>query len=193
MKIFAQLINLVFHPVVLVSPVVFLIVLGSTNQFSDALFWALVSLGFVILISSYILIGMRFGFFTNFDVSKRQQRIYLFPAVIIAGLLYLLSIIYLKGPRELIISIVYFLVSVFVLAVVTLKIKASVHVGAITAGIVSTIYFFGSSYNFLLFLIPLMAWARIKQKRHTLKETIVGFLLGLLLAILGIFSVQYLL
>jgi len=64
-------------------------------------------------------------------------------------------------------------------------------VGSISAAIISSIYFFGTEYLFLLILIPIMIWARIKEKRHTFKETIVGLFLGLMLAIAGIFSVQY--
>ena len=125
-------------------------------------------------------------------MSKREQRIYLFPVVLFAGVTFLFSLIAFNGPRALFLAIIYFLISVAILALVNLKVKASIHVGSITAATVSAVYFFGDQYLFLLVLIPIMAWARVREKRHTLRETIVGFFLGFLLALFGIFSVQYL-
>lgn len=188
---FARLITFLFHPIVIVTPAVFLIVLATGYSVNEALLWSCIALGFVIFIALYILIGMKIGFFTNFDVSKREQRLYLFPLIILVGITFLFSLIVLNGPSSLFLAIIYFLVSVAVLALVTLKIKASVHVGSITAAIISAIYFFGVNYSVLLILVPIMAWARIKERRHTYKETIVGFVLGLLLALVGVFGVQY--
>ncbi len=190
--LFAKLVNIILHPVFLVSPAVYLIIIGTGGSVNIALFWSAIALGFVFFVSLYIFIGIKIGFFTNFDVSKREQRLYLFPVVIFCGVTFLFSLILFNGPRSLFFALIYFLLSVALLALVTIKIKASIHVGSITAGIVSAIYFFGAEYMFLLILIPIMAWARIREKRHTLKETIVGFLLGLMLALFGIYSVQYL-
>lgn len=192
MSLFAKLINFIFHPVVLIVPSVFFIIVASGNSIESAIFWSAIALGLVLFIALYILVGIKIGFFTNFDVSRREQRIYLFPVVLFAGVTFLFSLIAFNGPRSLFFAIIYFLISVAVLALVTLKIKASIHVGSITAATLSAVYFFGDKYFILLILIPIMAWARINQKRHTFKETIVGFILGFLLALMGIFSVQYL-
>ena len=192
MTIFAKLINFILHPVILIAPSVFFIIVASGGNIETALLWSGIALSFVLFISFYILIGIRIGFFTNFDVSKRKQRIYLFPVILFAGTTFLFSLIIFNGPKSLFLALIYFLISVAILALVNLKIKASIHVGSITAATVSVVYFFGDKYLFLIFLIPIMAWARINQKKHTLKETIVGFVLGFLLALFGIFSVQYL-
>lgn len=191
MIILARLITFFFHPIILIAPSVFLIISATGGSLDEALLWSGVALIFIVLIAAYILIGIRRGLFTNFDISKRKQRIYLFPLVIVAGIIFLFSLIAFNGPKSLLFAIIYFIISVVVLSLVTLRIKASVHVGGITVAIISAIYFFGNQYNLLLILIPVMAWARIIEKRHTLKETIVGFVFGFLLALIGIFSVQY--
>lgn len=191
MILFAKLINFILHPVILIVPSVFFVIVVTGGNIETALLWSGIALSFVLFITFYILIGIRVGFFTNFDVSNRKQRIYLFPVILFAGVTFLFSLIIFNGPRSLFFTLIYFLISVAILALVNLKIKASIHVGSITAATVSVVYFFGDKYFFLVLLIPIMAWARIKQKRHTLKETIVGFILGFLLALLGIFGVQY--
>lgn len=193
MERIAKIITFIFHPIVLVSPSVFFIIYISGSSLNESIIWTLTSMGFLLAIAAYIRVGMKAGFFSNFDVSKREQRVFLFPAILVAGLLFLTALLFFRGPLSLLYALVYFILSVAVLALVTLRIKASIHVGGITAAVVSIIYFFGDKYIFLLFIIPVMAWARIIEKRHTLKETLVGFLLGLLLALLGIFGVQYLL
>ena len=192
MIIFARIVTFLLHPIILVSPAVFFIVVASGYSVQTAVFWAAIAFLFVIFVALYILAGMKIGFFTNFDISKREQRIYVFPVIIVAGISYLVSLIVFNGPRSLFFAIIYFIISVAILALVTLKIKASVHVGGLTAALISAVYFFNSNYLYLLLLIPIMAWARIAEKRHTLKETVVGFILGLLLALVGIFIVQYL-
>lgn len=191
MILFAKIITFLLHPAVLVTPAVFVVIYGAGSSFSEAVLWSVVSLIFVLLISLYILIGVRLKVFTNFDVSKREQRVFLFPVILAAGIVFLFSLIYFNGPRSLLYALAYFIISVGILGIVTLKIKASVHVGALTAAIISSIYFFGDRYLFLLILIPIMAWARIIERRHTLRETVVGFLLGLFLALIGIIGVQY--
>jgi len=40
-------------------------------------------------------------------------------------------------------------------------------------------------------LVPLMAWARIVEKRHTLKETIVGGAMGVIFSFIAIYIVQF--
>lgn len=189
----ARIITFILHPIVLITPSIFVIITASGGTINEALLWSAISLMFTACIAAYIKIGMKMGVFSNFDVSKREQRIYLFPAILLAGFVFLASLLVFGGPIALLYALVYFIISVSVLAIVTLRIKASIHVGSITAAVVSIIYFFGDKYLILLLIIPAMAWARIIEKRHTFKETVVGFILGLLLALLGIIGVQYLL
>lgn len=64
--------------------------------------------------------------------------------------------------------------------------------GSLTAVIISAIYYFGNSFLPFLILIPVMAWARIIEKRHTFRETVAGFIMGAILAFAGIIVVYYL-
>ncbi len=187
----AKFITFIFHPMVLVAPAVFFIILGSGGDYYLALLWSGITLVFELIVASYILLGIKKGFFSNFDVSKRKQRIYLFPFIILIGAVFFLSLLILNGPKVLLLAISYFIVALVIISLVNLKIKASIHVGSITAALISSIFFFGPIFTPVLVLIPIMAWARIIEKRHTLREAIVGFILGTILAFLGIIIVQY--
>lgn len=191
MILFARIVTTIFHPVVLVTPTVFLIILASGESVATAISWSGYVLLIVLLVSAYILIGVKRKIFTNFDVSKRSQRMYLFPVIIFAGVVYFLSLVYFNGPSVLLGAILYFIFAIAILSFINLKIKASVHVGSVTAALVGLVYSFGISYIFLFILIPVMAWARVKEKKHTPKETLAGFIFGLVLALVSVFIVQY--
>ena len=75
---------------------------------------------------------------------------------------------------------------------ISLMIKASIHVATAT----SVILLIGMIYKgyslILLFLIPLLAWSRVKTREHTVLETIIGSLLGVaLILIVYTISKQY--
>jgi len=188
----ARFITFILHPMVLVSPAVFLIVIASGGGYYEAFLWTIVTLLFTLFVAGYILLGVKKGFFSNFDVSKRKQRIYLFPFVIATALIFLAVLFNFNGPKALLMAILYFVIALAILTVVNLRVKASIHVASLTAALVSASYLFGVLFYPFLIFIPVMAWARIIEKRHTLKETIVGFIMGTLLAIMGIIIVQYL-
>jgi len=189
----AKVVTFILHPLVLIAPAVFFVIVASGHSYTDALFWTFVALFFTLSVIVYILFGMKKGFFSNFDVSRRSQRIYLFPFIIFVGLLFLLTLLVFRGPVSLFLAMVYFVVAVLILAFVNLKIKASIHVGSLTAILISGVYFFGNSFLPFLLFIPVMAWARVIEKRHTVRETVVGALMGSVLAFIGIIVVQYLL
>lgn len=188
----ARFITFILHPMVLVSPAVFLIIIASGGGYYEAFIWTIVTLVFTLFTAGYILLGVKKGFFSNFDVSKRKQRIYLFPFVIVTALIFLLVLFLFNGPKALLLALLYFVIALAILTVVNLRVKASIHVASLTAALVSASYLFGVLFYPFLIFIPVMAWARIIEKRHTLKETIVGFIMGTLLAIVGIVIVQYL-
>ena len=82
MKLLANIVAYTLHPVTLTLPAVFLIVYTSTGNFNVALYWTFLSLVFTGIVSIFVLLGVKKGFFNNFDVSNRRQRVVLYPFVI---------------------------------------------------------------------------------------------------------------
>ncbi len=185
-----KLIGIILHPILLAIPGVFLIVLSSTNDLSSAVYWTIISLIFSGVISLFVLYGVRKKFFNNLDVSNRKQRVILYPFAVVVILIFAYYIHSQNGPDALVGASVLFTISLVLLDLINRKIKASIHVASVAAMVTGIMLVYGGPSYFLILLIPISAWARIKQKRHSLPETIVGAASGILLTLIGVFVVQ---
>lgn len=190
MKLFSQIIGIVFHPVLLSLLGVYLIVHSSTQNFQVAVYWTIISTFFAFLIGIFVYIGVRKGFFNNLDVSNRKQRVILYPFAIFVIILFGIFVFIVKGPFVLIESCIVFTISLLLLDLINSKIKASVHVASVAALVTGIITIYGYKYIPFYLLVLLSAYARIVGKRHTVNEAIVGAFCGILLTVIGIFVVQ---
>lgn len=191
MKVSSNIINVILHPIVLTIPGIFLLTLTSTQSIETAFYWSFLSLIFSGLISLFVVAGVRIGIFNNLDVSNRKQRVVLYPVAILVILLFAYFVHSQNGPVALTYASILFVIALLILDLVNSRIKASIHVAAVSALVTGVIYQYQGISYLLIVLIPLIAWARILQKRHTLKETIVGGVLGVSLTIASIFIVQF--
>jgi membrane-associated phospholipid phosphatase len=66
----------------------------------------------------------------------------------------------------------------FIIFTITLRWKISVHTTSAAGLTVLILRVFGIAAAPLVISIPLIAWSRVKLRRHTLSQTIAGALLG---------------
>jgi hypothetical protein len=187
-----RVISYITSPIFVIVPIPFFLVYQSTHDGIYALKWTFFSLGFLLLIGIFMLYSVRHKIFTDIDVSKREQRPLLFFFLAIVSLIYLLCIYLLKGPSVLSIGMLGVLTAIFTIAIVNTRIKASIHVATVTAVILTL----GLMYNlpaYAIAVIPIIAWARIKTKRHTMQEAVTGAVIGSLLILLMYIVVKYIL
>lgn len=97
----------------------------------------------------------------------------------------------MHAPRVLFVMAVSLMFGVLVARIVNVRIKASLHVATVAALIIGVVLGFGGSYVFLLPIIPLVGWSRVKLRRHTISETVTGGVVGslLLLFIYGFYEI----
>lgn len=192
MKLFAQIISAVANPIILSAPIAYALLLASGNNSYYAFVWSLVSLVFALVIGAFVLVGMRMGYFSNFDVSIRSQRkpVFIFAGLVV--LLYFLLILLLNGPRILLLGLGIVLLGVIVAEVINTKIKESMHLAGATAfSFLYAILFGGYFWLLPLFLPAIVAWSRLKLKRHTPLELLIGGAFGLSLVVLFLLIVKY--
>lgn len=181
---FARAISFFLGPIFTLFPALFILVTKFSQDYSHALRWTIFSYAFVLAVILFVIIGVMFGFFSNFDVSKKEQRPLLFSFSAFVMFCYFISLYILDGPKILFIALFAIVLGLIAIIIVNKWIKASIHVATLTAvalfiGIVHRGYFF-----LLLALIPLLAWSRIKTKEHSLAETIVGSILGIVITLI---------
>jgi putative transposase len=185
MKSVAKAISILLHPMIVLFPIPFILVARFSQDYSHALKWTIFSYSFILTVALFVIVGVVFGFFSNFNVSRREQRPLLFSISAFAVFCYLLSLLVLDGPKILFIAVFAIIFGLVVFAIANkLGIKASVHVGTATAVLLLLGITYGGYFFLLLALIPLLAWSRVKMKQHTPSEVIIGSILGIVITLI---------
>ena len=181
---FAKVVSFLLGPLFVLLPIPFILVGKFTQDYSYALKWTVFSYAFILSVAIFVIIGVLLGVFSNFDVSKREQRPLLFSFCAFAMFCYLLSLFILEGPKILFLALFAIVLGLIVIVVVNRWIKASIHVATLTSVVFLINIIYKGNYFLLLFLIPLLAWSRVKLKQHTPLETVVGSLLGIVITLI---------
>jgi len=183
LKNLARLISFLSSPFVLFLPTPFILVFKETGNIFYSLKWTFFSYIFLFSLVFFVILGMLVGFFSDYDVSKKEERPKLFAFGAIIAFLYLGSLILLNGPKVLYLVVFGIILGVFIVSLVNNWIKASIHTATVSAFTFSFVILFGYMFIPALLLIPAMAWARVKIKKHTPQEALVGGFLGIVLTI----------
>ena len=189
---FAQVISFIFNPVMLLVFVPLLLMYKTTGDVVLALAWTGYTMIFLLAMTFFVIYGVHKQIFTDLDVSKRTQRPLLFIVSIFMALIYLWGLLFLNGPKILMVVTIGFIVSVLIISVINTKLKVSFHVATVSALLFTLAIIYQGFYYLTLLFIPTVAWARLRIKRHTLPETIVGACFGILLSLSMYFLVHHL-
>lgn len=183
-KFIAKSISLIFSPPVILAPVPFVLVLKYSNNLNDAIKWSLFFYISIFIMISVVLVGRFFGIFSDLDVSNKSER----PKLLISSLIICITncifLILFGAPKILILMGFGVLIGILFIFIFLRWTKISIHTSAITAFAISIVLIYGRMFIPLLLLIPIMGWARIITKRHTLREVIAGGILGSVLTII---------
>jgi membrane-associated phospholipid phosphatase len=117
------------------------------------------------------------GLITDLDVQVREQRTRpMILTLACGGVAWL--VLFLGGapaPMALLAGALW--LQMLVICIITLHWKISVHC-ATAAGVATVLWMFLGASLPLLLGVPLIAWSRVRLRRHTLAQTIAGSVLG---------------
>ncbi len=129
---------------------------------------------------------MKSGEYTNFDISDRMQRKGFYPFAISLFVVLLLVFWILDFPGEVLHQTLVFFAMVLTMAFVNLKIKASMHAGiAFYIGVNIFVFGFLPGIVTLGFALA-VAWSRWQMKRHSMKELVIGAIIGFSFGSMGL-------
>ena len=174
----AKIISFLLGPTFVLLPIPYILVSKFTNNNFYALKWAIFSYAFVVFVGIFVVLGVFLGVFTNFDVSKKGQRPIFFSLLAFTMFCYFISLVILSAPMILFFGIFSLFLGLIAIIIVTKWIKASIHIAVLVSVIFLIWFAYKENYYFLFSFVPILAWARIKSKEHTLQETIIGGFLG---------------
>ncbi len=141
--------------------------------------WAGVSLALSVLAPiCYLLWLHRRGLVSDLDVKRREERFRPLAFTVLAQALYA-ALLRLGGAPALLggLAAAVFIQTALVLAI-TLRWKISVHGAASAACVALLLYVAGPHASPALVAVPLVAWSRIRLRRHTPAQTLAGAALG---------------
>jgi membrane-associated phospholipid phosphatase len=115
----------------------------------------------------------------NLEVKEQRTLPLLFAigaACIGLGIFYVID-----SPREIIWAGLAYIANGIIFGAITQFWKISFHTGVYTGCITVLVLILNDPrFAWLFLLVPLIAWARIRRKRHTLIQTVVGTLIALI-------------
>lgn len=186
MKKLAWVVSRVFDPVIEIP-----VMLGATA------WWALTNgfrwrfLVFLLLVDAllpalYMFYGLRKGFISDWDMTKKEERrgLYVFTVLVhLVGVVYA----FFLGKSELGVILLVFWSLAVIFALVTYFWKISVHAGVNGAALAFFNHFWGwENYWWLVVVLLLVLWSRVEIKKHTWMQVMIGSSLAIIWVELGL-------
>lgn len=179
----AQIISAALNPLVVVIIMSFILIYEDTKDIVISLQWGFITLIFILTLSVLIWILVKRKIFSNFDVSLQYQRPRLFLLEFTAALIYLATIYFLHSPVILLVQVLNIMLILIVLFIVNRFIKASGHIAIFSSLVTMLAFVSGAFYLPAFVLVGALGWSRIKLKRHSFKEVLVGGIIGVLVTV----------
>lgn len=172
MKKFATILSKIFDPMVGMAVVLLLALLRSGVSWFIALLWLFILIGPPTIMRLQAL--QRVGL--DWDIRDRRRRIV--PLVILLTMI-VCDLVFLKlfAPVALFRLFLFFFVwtaGFFLITVFATKISGHAAGNALAAGLI--IFWYGWQWWPILLIVPLVGWARVVRRDHTVGQVIVGVL-----------------
>lgn len=145
----------------------------------NRLFWAaLLTLFLAVLPLVAVWLGLKKGRIKDIDLTKREERTPFIMLIIFFWLIGALLTWSLAAPRLVVALLVDALLTALAVLFINLFWKISNHSLAITVFCFFVNQLFGWHFWPVFILIPVVAWSRLVQKKHTWGQLAGGFFLG---------------
>lgn len=171
----ARILSTVFNP--FLTALALFIVLAHASARGTLDFWWLVFLStFFTSIGPMIYVFWLYGTdrISDLDMSVRHEREAVFTIFVVFYLLGAVVLWVTHAPILMIASMAAYTVSTLVVQYITRYWKISTHALGITAPLVVLTLLYGNQTLPFLILIPMVGWARVYLKAHTLMQVIAG-------------------
>jgi membrane-associated phospholipid phosphatase len=154
-------------------------VAGYAINDESALSWIALYIALSILPPTlYIMYLVRKGIVTDFHLNVRKERTKPFLIMTANTAVVFLVMLLLGAPKLILIVIATAILQLFFMLLITLRWKISGHCTAVAGLVVLALALFGENLLPSTLLIPLVAWSRIRLKRHTPAQTVAGSFMG---------------
>jgi membrane-associated phospholipid phosphatase len=170
----------ILSPPMVWGALVFPMAIRATGSLQAALPWALIYVGLVcILPAAYIAIQVWRGHISDVHINLREQRLRPYAVSLTGAGLAFIAMVVLSAPQLMTLFTLFTLVQMALMLIFTTRWKISMHSMSITSAVVTMGLLFGLMVFLLLTpLILLVSVARIRLRRHSIKQVVAGIVLG---------------
>ncbi len=180
----ARFVSNILAPSTISLPFVLLVSLYHSRSTTSALLFACLTLFFLTLGPMvYILIGVRKGWLSDVDVSRRTERAGPFLFGITSVALGLILLRYVHAPKNLETLLLITTISGVIMLIVTLWWKISIHASSMAGATTMLTVLYGAVMLPTFLLLILVSWSRVILRRHTTAQVIAGSLLSIALSV----------
>ncbi len=180
----ANLTSNILNPFLVSLAVILLLSFESTSGTLDALKWSLILIAVSILpVFSVVVYLVRRGRLDGVFTSARGQRTKLYWLAGVCASVGCVILVCCEAPLILVATFVAGLSAVVIFMGINLLWKISLHTAFITASVTVSVILYGWIAAVAVVLIPLMSWARIELKHHSLAQVATGALLAALIVV----------
>jgi hypothetical protein len=179
----ARWISILFDSSVLSIPV--FLAFGWIEAGTPGVGWAILILAIVTGIPlAYLVIGLKRGWVGDMEMTRRSERPRFILISLSSDVLALLILRLLHGPHLLtVIVLTYFCLAITMLTISSFW-KISLHMAGVGGFSAALLYVFGAPVLWAFLSLPLVAWARLHRRKHTLAQLVGGAIAGILITVL---------
>ncbi len=147
--------------------------------------WAVVALLILTgLPLAYILIGMRRGWVSDLELSRREERPRFILVSVSSDILALVLLGVAGAPRPVwLLALIYACLGVTMFTISSFW-KISLHMVGVAGFSTLLVFIFGPGLWWTFLSLPLVAWARLQRKKHTPGQLLAGTVGGVLITAL---------
>jgi membrane-associated phospholipid phosphatase len=175
----ARILSTIFNP--FLTALALFVILADVSAKSTDDFWRLLFLStFFTSIGPMIYVFWLYATdrISDLDMSVRHERESVFGAFVVFYLLGTIALWYTHAPKLLVAAMAGYTLSTFIVQYITRYWKISTHALGITAPLVAMTLLYGRGPLPFLILIPMVCWARVYLKAHTLAQVVAGAVIG---------------
>ena len=145
----------------------------------DVLRWLVIVVLFVTVLPVLSIAAMvRCAKVSDFHLQNREERLLPLCCTLISMIVGTVLLHWLGAAREIVWAGIAYITNSLIFSAITPIWKISFHSSVATGCVTVLVMLVNPHFGWLFLLIPLIAWARIYRKRHTLLQTVVGAVLA---------------
>jgi len=178
----ARWISIFFDSSILSLPI--FIAFGYASARTSGLLWAALTLLIVTGIPlAYLRIGIQRGWVSDMELSKREERPRFILVSLSSDVLALLVLHFFGGPHLLtVIVLTYFCLASAMFSISSFW-KISMHMAGVGGFSTALVFVFGAPALWAFLSLPMVAWARLRRRKHDIPQLIAGALAGTLVTL----------